>query len=34
MEQLTTDIGATDISLNNEVLEGIQQVYRRYPMPF
>ena len=34
MEQLTTDIGATDIRLNNEVLEDIQQVYRRYPIPF
>jgi hypothetical protein len=34
MEQLTTDIGATDIKLDNEVLEDIQQVYRRYPIPF
>lgn len=34
MEQLTTDIGATDVSLSDEALEDIQQVYRRYPIPF
>jgi len=34
IEQLATNIGATNIKLDNEVLEDIQQVYRRYPIPF
>ena len=34
IEQLTTDVGASEIRLDNEVLQDIQLVYRRYPIPF
>jgi aryl-alcohol dehydrogenase-like predicted oxidoreductase len=34
LEQLATNIGASDVTLNDEVLDDIQQVYRQYPMPF
>ncbi|MGN6488617.1 MAG: aldo/keto reductase [Devosia sp.] len=31
MEQLKADIGAADVTLSPEVLEGIQQIFMRYP---
>ncbi len=31
LEQLKTDIGAADVTLSGEVLEGIQSIYKRYP---
>ena len=34
MEQLTTDIGASNVHLDDAVLKDIQQVFRQYPMPF
>lgn len=34
MAQLKTNIMAKDITLSTQVLEEIQQVYRRYPVPF
>lgn len=34
IEQLTTDIGATDVYLDDAVLNDIQKVYRQYPIPF
>lgn len=32
MEQLKTDIGAADIKLSEEVLKGIAEIHRQYPM--
>ena len=32
MEQLKTDIGAADITLSDEVMKGIAQIHREYPM--
>jgi aryl-alcohol dehydrogenase-like predicted oxidoreductase len=34
IEQLAINIGASDITLSDEVLDDIQKVYRQYPMPF
>ena len=34
IDQLTTDIGATDVHLDDAVLKDIQQVFRQYPIPF
>ncbi|MCP4489634.1 MAG: aldo/keto reductase [Gammaproteobacteria bacterium] len=34
MQQLTTNIGASEVTLSEEVLAQILQVYRQYPMPF
>ncbi|MEM6781585.1 MAG: aldo/keto reductase [Pseudomonadota bacterium] len=34
MEQLKTDIAAFDITLSDEVLSDIDEVYRKYPIPF
>jgi aryl-alcohol dehydrogenase-like predicted oxidoreductase len=34
IEQLAINIGASDVTLSEEVLDDIQQVYRQYPMPF
>ncbi len=34
MEQLAVNIGASDVSLSDEVLADILQVYRRFPVPF
>lgn len=34
MEQLDTNIKAKDVTLSDAVLADIQDVYRRYPMPF
>ncbi|MDH5356043.1 MAG: aldo/keto reductase [Gammaproteobacteria bacterium] len=34
LDQLAINIGASDITLNEEVLADIQQAYRHYPMPF
>jgi aryl-alcohol dehydrogenase-like predicted oxidoreductase len=34
LEQLKTNIGAADITLAPEVLEGIAQLWRKYPMPY
>ena len=31
MEQLKTDIGATNITLDEEVVDGIQDIHKRYP---
>lgn len=31
MEQLKTDIGAANVTLDDEVLRGIEEIYRRYP---
>jgi aryl-alcohol dehydrogenase-like predicted oxidoreductase len=33
MDQLKTDIGATDVKLSHEVLDEIEKVHRQYPMP-
>ncbi len=33
-QQLANNIAASELSLNQEVLADIQQVFRRYPMPF
>ncbi|HHS82301.1 MAG TPA: aldo/keto reductase [Devosia sp.] len=33
LEQLKTDIGAADISLSDDVLDGIQEIYRQHPRP-
>ncbi|WP_288425454.1 aldo/keto reductase [uncultured Agrobacterium sp.] len=33
MEQLKTDIGAADVKLPDEVLKGIAEIHRQYPMP-
>ncbi|HBF28160.1 aldo/keto reductase, partial [Rhizobium sp.] len=32
MEQLKTDIGAADVTLSEEVLQGIAAIRRQYPM--
>ncbi|MCZ6796897.1 MAG: aldo/keto reductase [Gammaproteobacteria bacterium] len=32
--QLSNNIESTNVNLNSDVLEDIQQVYRRYPIPF
>ncbi len=34
VEQLAVSLGAADKTLNDEVLEDIQSVYRQYPIPF
>ncbi len=34
MEQLKTDIAAFDLSLSDDVLKDIDDVYRRYPLPY
>ncbi len=34
VEQLATSLGASDITLSDEVLKDIQSVYRQYPIPF
>ena len=34
MEQLAINIGASEVTLNDDVLADILQVYRQYPMPF
>ena len=34
IDQLAINIGASDITLSDEVLDDIQQAYRQYPMPF
>jgi len=33
MDQLKTDIACVDITLNDDVLRGIDSIYRRYPVP-
>lgn len=33
MEQLKTDIAAKDVTLSDEVLKGIADIHRQYPMP-
>jgi len=33
MDQLKTDIAAQDVALSDEVLKGINDIYRRYPRP-
>ena len=33
MEQLDLAIGAADITLSDEVMADIQEVYRRFPIP-
>lgn len=33
MDQLKTDIAAKDIKLSKEVMDGIAEIYRQYPMP-
>ena len=33
MDQLKTDIGAADVTLSSEVLEGIAKIHRQYPLP-
>jgi len=33
MEQLKTDIDAKDIELTEDVLSGIQDIFKRYPRP-
>ncbi|NTF07035.1 aldo/keto reductase [Agrobacterium rubi] len=33
MEQLKTDIAAADVKLSDEVLKGIADIHRQYPMP-
>ena len=32
MEQLKTDIAAADVTLSDEVLKGIADIHRQYPM--
>ena len=34
IEQLAINIGASDVTLSDEVLDDIQQVYRQYPIPY
>ena len=34
VDQLKVSLGAADLSLNDEVLDDIQRVYRQYPIPF
>ena len=34
LEQLSNNLNSTNVKLNSDVLEDIQQVYRRYPIPF
>ena len=34
LEQLSNNLESTNVKLNSDVLEDIQQVYRRYPIPF
>lgn len=34
MDQLKTDIDAADVTLSDEVLAGIEEIYHRYPRPF
>ncbi len=34
MKQLKTNIGAKDVMLNDELLDDIHAVYRKYPLPF
>ncbi len=34
IEQLVTNIGASEVSLSKEVLDEIQQLFRQYPAPF
>ena len=34
IEQLATNLGAADLELDNEVLDDIHRVYRRYPVPY
>jgi aryl-alcohol dehydrogenase-like predicted oxidoreductase len=34
LEQLANNIAASELELNDEVLEDIQSIYRRYPLPF
>ncbi len=34
MDQLRTDIGAADVTLSDEVLAGIEDIYHRYPRPY
>ncbi len=34
VEQLAVSLGASDITLSDQVLEDIQSVYRQYPIPF
>ncbi len=34
MEQLKRDIGSKDIKLTDEILEDIDRVYKKYPMPY
>ena len=34
LEQLATNLGASDVILSDEVLAEILQVYKRYPMPY
>ena len=34
VEQLSVSLGATDITLSDEVLKDIQSVYRQFPIPF
>lgn len=33
LEQLKTNIGAADITLSDDVLDGIQEIYRQHPRP-
>ncbi|MCO5730773.1 aldo/keto reductase [Rhizobium sp. SSA_523] len=33
MDQLTRNIGAADVTLSDEVMQGISQIHRQYPMP-
>jgi aryl-alcohol dehydrogenase-like predicted oxidoreductase len=34
MQQLKTDIDSVDIKLSEEVLKGIEEIRRDYPMPY
>jgi aryl-alcohol dehydrogenase-like predicted oxidoreductase len=34
LDQLANNIAAADLDLDAEVLEDIQTVYRKYPIPF
>jgi aryl-alcohol dehydrogenase-like predicted oxidoreductase len=34
VEQLAINLGAAELELDTEVLDDIQSVYRRYPLPY
>jgi len=33
MDQLKTNLGAADLKLSEEVMQGIADIYRDYPIP-